>query len=283
MYGHWFIDPSQMERGSIREIDYALRPDGNDYDIDGNFDSVNLLPDIGLVLLYVFLLYSVAWVLTKYSVKRSTTGNPTKSGCFNYYIASNIFAIIIISWFFHDCLEGGETCSFDRWCHEEINGSAVSSKIYYRLYNEDCPDYAVWLEYMYHDENHNENCENTEYGCCEIWDPQRCSTVLENDETYSIYQYMMEKNISHWTLEVEKLDEAGKSCPTIEDIIYDVSVEHDYHFKFPYLISFGIFIVLTALLTILRLCCHKMKEKEPYIPTDYGPLDSDQTKIQGSV
>jgi hypothetical protein len=279
MFGNWFIDPAQMDRGEIREISY-------DKTIDAEFETKwpGILLDVGFTFAYIVGLVSVACAYAHLSSLFYKQGSPDNARCLsrkfirNFYIGfPSWVAIITLLSLCISALRTGETCSFDRWCHESSTGGLTSSKIYYRLYGEECPEVSVWLKYMYHDENHNEDCENTEYGCCEIWDPERCSTATSNHETYFDYQSDMERNISHWTLEVEKVDVSGSNCPTIEDIIYDVSVENDYHFKFHYVTKFGIYFICMTIFHLSSVFCCQKSTTKPYIATDYGQLDVSET------
>ena len=49
-----------------------------------------------------------------------------------------------------------------------------------------------------------------------------CPGAIDNDDTYSFYQVLLSKNNS-WFTSIEKQDEIGSNCPTIEEIIYTVS------------------------------------------------------------
>ena len=284
MYGHYFIDPEQMDRGQVREIDYDLTPDfGEWFNIDGNFEEdKNLVPDMGFMAVYLVLIALVSRLYI--FADNHFMGKSEKDYGSKFYITFTFICGIIPLGMLvvHSFGQGEmETCYFNRWCHEAADGGIIPSNIYYQLY-EECPD--PWaLTVMYHDENHNDHCENTEYGCCEIWNAERCSTAMENNFTYSVYQYILETNVSHWSLNVEKVDEGGTNCPTIEDIIYDVSLEHDYHFKFNYLEQCVFYCICITDLLIVRLCCFKRVPNKPYIQTDYGPLDSEKDVLQGSV
>ena len=289
MFGQYFIDQEQMGRGQVREINYGL---GEWYTIDDNFEEdKNLFPDMVSMAAYMCFIVLVARLCifadNHFMGKREKDGEKDKDYGSKFYITFTFICGIIPLGMLvvHSFGQGEmETCYFNRWCHEAADGGIIPSNIYYQLYNEECPE-PWFLTALYHDENHNDHCENTEYGCCEIWNAERCSTAMENNFTYSVYQYILERNVSHWSLNTEKVDESGTNCPTIEDIIYDVSVEHDYHFKFNYLEQCVFYCICITSLLIVRLCCCKgVSPNKPYIQTDYGPLDDSERKVlQGSV
>ena len=120
---------------------------------------------------------------------------------------------------------GPETCSFMRWCHEGVTDTIIPSVYFYQL--NECPEYASWLTYYdYDDLYNNDQCEYAKYGCCEIvTGEQLCDTLYRNGDSYSLYMMDLKMNISHWVLPIERYDEEGSNCPTIEELIYQVQRE----------------------------------------------------------
>ena len=68
------------------------------------------------------------------------------------------------------------------------------------------------------------DCDNTEFGCCEIREIS-CESCVREGDSYSFYKYIEERNIGHWTLNIEKENEEGDNCPTIEEMILEISDE----------------------------------------------------------
>ena len=140
----------------------------------------------------------------------------------------NIFSIILISIMIYIHLEYSHTemCQFPRWCHEGINDTIIENSYFYRM--DKCPKFDSWLVYYYediieYDYNHfsRNHCEESSYGCCKI-DNTSCDTVVREDYSYSFYQILLERN-NRWYTSIEKIDESGSNCPTIEEIIDKVS------------------------------------------------------------
>jgi hypothetical protein len=112
-------------------------------------------------------------------------------------------------------------CKFPRWCHEGINDTIIENSYFYRM--NKCPKFGSWLVYYYEDiiEYDYNHCEESLYGCCKI-DNTSCDSVIREDDSYSFYQILLERN-NRWYTSIEKIDESGSNCPTIEEIIYKVS------------------------------------------------------------
>ena len=115
-----------------------------------------------------------------------------------------------------------EMCKFPRWCHEGVNNTVLENSYFYRM--NECPRVNPWLVSYYEDinhENYNRHCEDSQYGCCRV-DNTVCDTVIRDDNSYTFYQMLIERH-NGWFTSIEKLDERGSNCPTIEEIIYEVS------------------------------------------------------------
>ena len=143
-------------------------------------------------------------------------------------VIMNIFSIILISIMIYIHLEYSHTemCQFPRWCHEGINDTIIENSYFYRM--NKCPKFGSWLLYYYediieYDYNHfsRNHCEESLYGCCKI-DNTSCDSVIREGDSYSFYQILLERN-NRWYTSIEKIDESGSNCPTIEEIIDKVS------------------------------------------------------------
>lgn len=140
----------------------------------------------------------------------------------------NIFSFILICImiYIHSEYSHTEMCKFPRWCHEGINDTIIENSYFYRM--DKCPKFGSWLVYYYediidYDYNHfsRNHCEESFYGCCKI-DNTSCDTVVREGDSYSFYQILLERN-AKWFTSIEKIDDIGSNCPTIEEIINKVS------------------------------------------------------------
>lgn len=131
-----------------------------------------------------------------------------------------------------------ETCSFPRWCHEGVNDTIVPS--YYYFQREECPRINAWIQSYYEDNLGigDIDCDNTDYGCCEIREIN-CESCVREGNSYSFYKYIEERNVGHWTLNIEKNDPVN-NCPTIEEMILEISDENE--------------IIKTTLVVTIRNC-----------------------------
>ena len=136
------------------------------------------------------------------------------------------FILICIMIYIHSEYSHTEMCKFPRWCHEGINDTIIENSYFYRM--DKCPKFGSWLVYYYediidYDYNHfsRNHCEESLYGCCKI-DNTSCDTVVREGDSYSFYQILLERN-TRWFTSIEKIDESGSNCPTIEEIIDKVS------------------------------------------------------------
>lgn len=138
----------------------------------------------------------------------------------------NIFSFILVCIMIHIHNEYSHTemCQFPRWCHEGVNDTIIENSYFYRM--DKCPKFGSWLVYYYediinYDYSGQNQCEESLYGCCKI-DNTSCDTVIREGDSYSFYQMLLERN-TRWFSSIEKIDESGSNCPTIEEIIDKVS------------------------------------------------------------
>ena len=176
---------------------------------------------------------------------------------------SDKFLIFVCFFFLCNMLQLGlsfhselETCSFPRWCHGGINNTVVPSYIYFQ--REECPRINAWIPEFYEDRQGTEDidCDKTEYGCCEIREISCESSVREGD-SYSFYKYIEDRNAGHWTLNIEKANEGGDNCPTIEEMILEISDEKSTFKVTGIIISFNCILILIVYLVFLNCIADK--------------------------
>ena len=168
---------------------------------------------IHLRYILVFILYLIYALLI---IKFTKTSNDFC--CFNLISV----AFIVIATFIRSNYSQTEMCEFPRWCHEGVNDTIISNSYSYRM--DKCPKYGSWLTSYYEDNINypsNNDCDETIYGCCKV-ENSSCDTVIREGDSYSFYQILLERETS-WHTSIEKIDEIGSNCPTIEEIIYEVS------------------------------------------------------------
>jgi hypothetical protein len=142
----------------------------------------------------------------------------------NHLSFVNVFSLIllILMFYIHYNYSHSEMCQIPKWCHEVVNNTIVENSYFYRM--DKCPKYNAWLVSYYEDlrkDDYSRNhCDESMYGCCTI--DAACPGAIDNDDTYSFYQLLLSRN-NGWFTGIEKQDENGSNCPTIEEIIYEVS------------------------------------------------------------
>ena len=161
-----------------------------------------------------------------------------------------------------------ETCHFARWCHEGIDNQIIPSFYFYQM--NECPRYNSWLTYYYSDanSNHNDECESSEYGCCEVSEIE-CDVAYREGDTYSFYQVILDHK-GHWSININKQDEEGSNCPTVEELIYQVSKNDLSNQMLNSIISYTI---TAMMLMCLYMICRKCMKKEEYEKTDSDDVE----------
>lgn len=154
-----------------------------------------------------------------------------------------------------------ETCAFPRWCHEGLNNTIVPSYIYFQ--REECPRINAWIPEFYEDRQGIEDidCDKAEYGCCEIREII-CESSVREEDSYSFYKYIEDRNVGHWTLNIEKEDEKGDNCPTIEEMILEISDEKSVFKATGIIISFNCILTLIVYLVFLNCIADKYENVE---------------------
>tara|TARA_B100000123_G_C25740322_1_gene433583 strand:- start:2408 stop:2971 length:564 start_codon:yes stop_codon:yes gene_type:complete len=148
-----------------------------------------------------------------------------------------------------------------------------------------CPKVGSWLIYYYediieYDYNHfsRNHCEESLYGCCKI-DNTSCDTSVREGDSYSFYQMLLERN-TRWHTSIEKIDENGSNCPTIEEIIDKVS-SNVYKMNLKYEI-----LVLTSIIIFVNICLiYKLscKNNNNLILKGKGVISISQSDIEDGI
>jgi hypothetical protein len=170
--------------------------------------------------------------------------------------------------------ENADVCKYPRNCYEGINNTIITQDYYYQM--NECPREYTWLTYYYSKINlYDEECNTSEWGCCTVNKGIKCSDFV--DYTYSYYEAVSDDYDGHWTLNIAKLDEYGTNCPTIEEIIYEVS-ENDMNDMNNYKLYYVVTIIMySVILVVINLCIYCNHKK--YIPFE----SEDDTTIRASA
>ena len=144
---------------------------------------------------------------------------------FNYVCFSTLFmgvTLLVISY-----TQIPSICIYNRVCREgSINDTLDSVDYYYPMLN--CPGDSIG---EYYSELYKEDCQETEYGCCNIKTEEiRCSQFIDEVYSYKEYESILEKYEGHWELELTKKDEVGSNCPTIEELLYELSESDKFNY-----------------------------------------------------
>lgn len=173
-----------------------------------------------------------------------------------------------------------ETCHFARWCHEGIDNQIIPSFYFYQM--NECPRYNSWLTYYYSDanSNHNYDCGSSEYGCCEVSNIE-CDAAYREGDTYSQYELINNgHHRGHWSININKQDEEGSNCPTVEELIYQGSKNDLSNQMLNAIISYTITAMILMCLCIIFRNCMK---KEEYEKTDSDDIEKAKFVMKQSV
>ena len=259
MFGNYTISESCDNQNHVCEVDYNLDP--TDYFLEDESSSMrnSFLYTIPFIVLIFF-----NGTLFHYLDNMFT--NKTIVFYKDLSIISIIFLTLICA---IDVLTmGKETCHFARWCHEGIDDQIIPSFYFYQM--NECPRYNSWLTFDYSDANSNYNydCESSEYGCCEVSGIE-CDAAYREGDTYSFYQVILDHR-GHWSLNINKQDEEGTNCPTIEELIYQVS-KND---KNDYLVLYLSYTITTMIIMCLCMICRNCIKKEEYEKTGSDDVEN---------
>ena len=249
LYDYMIMDGCRLDKEEFCPIPQDVNP-------EDHFEYVRL-EDIFILWFILFLSLLFKSYIFKYL---------EKIWCFkeflrNFYpLESILFSIFVLLWSYITYIQNEQAiCSFPRWCTEGENNTLVTENYYYKM--DTCPKEYAWLTYLYEEtnpSNFDDDCKNTEYGCCSLIS-NRCADSLRTEDSFSLYLEVETRNISHWHLNIMKLDEEGSNCPTIEEILYEVSEnsQTDYYEKY---ITF--YLVHTGFILVLFIVTHSFYDNE---------------------
>ena len=139
---------------------------------------------------------------------------------------------------------------------------------------KECPKVNPWLADYYSDYYERQDCKNSEWGCCEIdTDSIICSEFV--DETYSNYEHGKNYYHGYWNIHINKIDEKGSNCPSIEKIIYEVSRndKNDYVLLSILITSFSILILIIINICVLFAIEKKFMFKQMILKHNHSVLE----------
>mgnify|MGYP006109207629 CR=1 FL=1 len=268
MFGNYTISESCDNHNHVCMVDYNLDPAGN-FPEDESSMRNSFLYAISCTTLICF-----NGALFHYLDNRFTNENILFYR--NLSIISLLLLILILT--FDIFTMDKETCHFARWCHEGIDDQIIPSFYFYQM--NECPRYNSWLTWDYSDANSNYNydCESSEYGCCKVQEIG-CDSFYNDGDTYSQYVFLMEDYDGRWLLSVDKQDEEGTNCPTIEELIYQVS-KND---KNNYLTLYLSYTITSMIIMCLCMICRNCMKKEEYEQTHSDEVEKTKFVEKESV
>ena len=272
MFGQYFIQEECSDGGGTRvenDYDYVCEVD-YDIPVEDNFYATRAIDEApvieaGLMLSGSFIILTVGFGL---KCLRDIDDKYLIFICF-----SVLFNMLALGLEFNSELE---TCSFPRWCHEGVNDTIVPSYYYYQ--REKCPRINAWIPEFYEDRigTGTIDCDNTDYGCCEIREIN-CESCFREGDSYSFYEYLEERNVGHWTLNIEKEDEKGNNCPTIEEMILEISDEKNIY-ETMFICTF-INCLLLLIVYLMMYCCSKIETKYVNVNENVNEEEVDEENI----
>jgi hypothetical protein len=236
MFGHYFISDTCPFEDHICEINYAI-PEKDNFEKD--YTLIYLIV-IGVILNPIL---SVCYTkLHKFYIQKEEI-------VYRYYmIAMTIIGTLYYGLWYN--LSSNDVCSFPIDCHEGINDTIITSNYYYEM--RTCPRVKTRVIDFYNKDK-NEDCENSEYGCCEIIKDDIICVEFEDDiDSYNEYENLKKIYNGVFGIETSKIDEKGSNCPTIGEIIYDVSMEDRPNYVSFFILSYIFMILIMSII----LSCH---------------------------
>jgi len=261
MFGNYTISGSCDNQNHVCEVEYNIDPD--DYFIDELHSSI--------LNGFLYMISCVALICFSGTVFHYLDNLFTNENIVFYRNFSIISLLIMVLIYVIDVSTmGNETCLFPRWCHEGIDDQILPSFYFYQMH--ECPRYNSWLTDYYSDanSNHNYDCESSEYGCCEVGDIE-CDVAYREGDTYSRYELINNDHEGHWALHINKQDEEGSNCPTVEELIYQVSKNDLSNQMLNAIISYTI---TAMILMCLGMICRNCMKKEEYKKTDSDDVEN---------
>ena len=255
LWGQYYISDTCIWSDHVCEVNY-------DIPLEKNFEQYTkpvstyiymIMLSILPLILCTFCFNYVLGKLWAYDWKVSRNFGICMSICILVY---NVLIIFIPSNY--------EICSFPISCHEGLNNTIITTNYYYQM--KECPESESWLTYDYSDlYDYNQDCEDSEWGCCTISEGITCSEF--QDETYSYFENVKEDYNGYWTFHIDKIDEQGSNCPSIEKMIYEVS-ENDKNDKNDYILLSILMTTFSIVILIIINICLICNRKEIYVQAD---------------
>jgi hypothetical protein len=215
MYGNYTIGGDKCDsRYHVCEVDYDVPPSYNFNDnIHFNRKLFFTLVTAEFILICIILIFNfIHKSILKYEDK-----------FYNIFGIVSFIGLIILN-FIIFLYSQKETCKIPHSCYEGKNNKLIPQFYFYQL--DECPDEYNWLFYYYDNlfspyvSDGHRACENTYYGCCKYYEEVQCIESYNSNLDYDIYK----KTTGHWNLGVTMDDQNGTNCPTLSEIIYEVSL-----------------------------------------------------------
>ena len=184
----------------------------------------NYLLIYSIILLSLFIEYLFMIGINNYCDKKKRIYYKIKM--FICYFSIIKIGILVSSLSYYYLSRQINICNYNSYCYIE-NNTLVSEKMYYKLVNDECPNYSEMM-YRYTDYYvgyKTLSSMNNNYGFCQ--QNIQCEVSISGNYTINLYSKLVEYERGIIDLNILKKDEEGSNCPDIVDIILGITKIHN--------------------------------------------------------
>ena len=148
-------------------------------------------------------------------------------------------------------------CSYNDFCYIK-NDTVLSDKYYYKLINDECPNYSE-LVYRYTDFYEENRETDSNYGICQL--NIQCEITMYYNYSSEHYSKLLKYDRGMIDYNVFKKDKEGSNCPDIVNIILKVTRIHNIQIYSDMFLHIGIDILFTLVIICVACMCIKDEHK----------------------
>ena len=262
---------------------FPNNPTREDYekDVYYSYDKYILEVCFGLYLIHLLLLlvYCIDLYQSSYEKEKKKIKKNQIIFTIGYLIINCISCVLYVS--FKE--ENMNICKYPFQCEEGKNDTISASYYYYAVMdvNDYCPTMNLMIKHYLKEKNiFNENCDLSEYGCCEY--RPICFAYSEYQYPYSIISYDIKNDIfEKETYSQEKMNNEGNNCITYKDENLLNSYDTIRKIIESYLeISSNTVVIKLLIYGILYLVIYFVILSKLYFKTEYNLLNKENEKIK---
>ena len=231
--------------------------------------------DIILHIFVIFILFIFCKLLIVEYILPTCFANSSelcyrKFNKFTYFIRYKCLIELIISSiiliYYYNTTEIN-ICEYNDYCNFENNTLVDVYKLYYKLINDECPDFSElhfkYTDYYLDKPNYIGNsCSNSDYGCCKM--NIQCELTVTRNYTEKYYNNLVEHNRGFATNNMYKVDEEGSNCPDAVSMILGVTKIHNnkLYDKLKLLFCIDLLILIFILINVINIKKEENKKEE---------------------